>query len=178
MKNEWPFGYTQPIRFFCNEMKNLQSYPNGHSLFYREIQNFTVVLKRLFVFLTSKYKISLFIINFFQVSFIKNGKKMKTWFRDILFHFFRKKNKLRSIIELWINFIHKKIYKNTDYRKLVLGFYNGFLKPVVYCRNNHCKKVSPQFFSALYMNISIFKNYPLSLFENANLVVFGVVKEY
>ena len=39
-----------------------------------------------------------------------------------------------------LHFIHKKGYKNIDYRKLVTSPYNGFLKPVVYCRKNRCNK--------------------------------------
>ena len=39
------------IRFFATKCKILQLYPNGHSLFYSEIRNFIVLLKRPFVFL-------------------------------------------------------------------------------------------------------------------------------
>ena len=105
-------------------------------------------------------------------------KKIKTWFRDILFRFFTMKTNLEELLNFELHLIHKKVYKNIDYRKLVPGLYNGFLKPVVYCRKNHYKKVSPQFFSVLYKNISIFKNHPLSSFENVNLVAFGMLKEY
>ena len=38
------------IRFFTVKYEFLQLYPNGHSFFYSEIRNFTVVSKRPFVF--------------------------------------------------------------------------------------------------------------------------------
>ena len=162
------------IRFFATKCKILQLYPHGHSLFYSEMQNFETLPKQPFRFFynerqnfknctqtairflqrnTEFWKLhpnghSYFphgnqkptiYHQFFQASFLKNGKKIKIWFRDIL-----------------LNLIHKKVYKNIDYRKLVPSLYNGFLKPVVYCRENHCKKVSPQFFSVLCTNINIF----------------------
>ena len=104
-------------------------------------------------------------------------------------------NKLRSIIELQItpylqkrnfeallnlelNLVQKKYYKNMDYRKLFPRIYNDFLKPVVYCRKNKSKKVSPHFFSVLYTKTSTFQNPQLSLFENFKLVLYGVLKDY
>ena len=46
--------------------------------------------------------------------------------------------------------------KGTSFKgatKLVTSFYNSFLKPVVYGRKNRCKKVSPQFFSVIYVGV-------------------------
>ena len=57
--------------------------------------------------------------------------------------FLQWKTKLEALLNFVLKFIHKKGYKNIDYRKLVTSLYNGFLKPVVYCRKNRCKKVSP-----------------------------------
>ena len=62
--------------------------------------------------------------------------------RYLALHFLQRKRKLEILLNFELNFIHKKGYKNLDYRKLVPSLYNGFLKPVVYCRKNCCKKVS------------------------------------
>ena len=153
---KWPFVFLQQnanfysctqsaIRYFTAKYEILQLYSNGYSFFYSEMRNFETLPKQPFRFIKTKHKILktspkrpfvfyneiqnlkvvpkrpfAFFINFFQVSFLKNGKK------------------------------------NIDYRILVPGLYNGFLKPVVYCRKNHCKRVSPRFFSVLYTNITIF----------------------
>ena len=80
-----------------------------------EIQSFTVVPKRLFVFPARKYEIKLFIINL--VSLVKNGKKKikKCHFEISSFAVFIMKDKIRnvnetlkyklftkSVIKLWI----------------------------------------------------------------------------
>ena len=44
------------IRFITRKYKILQLQPNGHSFFYREMQNFTVVPKRPFTFLKRNAK--------------------------------------------------------------------------------------------------------------------------
>ena len=54
------------------------------------------------------------------------------------------KNEIRNIINSEIHIIHKKVYKNIDYRKLITSIYNSFLKPAVYYKKNRCKKASPQ----------------------------------
>ena len=54
------------------------------------------------------------------------------------------KNEIRNIINSEIRIIHKKVYKNIDYRELVTSLHNSFLKPAVYCKKNRCKNVSPQ----------------------------------
>ena len=41
-----------------------------------------------------------------------------------------------------MHIIRKKGYQNIDYRKLVTCLYNSFLRAVVYCRKNRCKKES------------------------------------
>ena len=60
--------------------------------------------------------------------------------RDILFLFFTRKTKLETLLNFELHFIYKKGYKNIE---LVTSLYNGFLKPMAYCRENRCKKASP-----------------------------------
>ena len=53
------------------------------------------------------------------------------------------KTKLEILLNFGVQIFHKTGCKNIDYRKCVTNLYHSFLKPVVYCRKNCCKKVSP-----------------------------------
>ena len=87
--------------------------------------------------------------------FLKTEKSEKYDFEIFCFVFLQWKTKLQTLLNFELHFIHKRGYKNIDYRKLVTSLFNGFLKPVVYCRENCCKKVNPQFFFVLYSILRI-----------------------
>ena len=146
---KWPFIFLElnakfysctqtAIRYFTAKYKILQLYSNDHHFF------------------TVKCKISKLFPNS-HFSFLQRNTKF--WRLHPNGHsFFTTKYRIFKVVpkQPFVFPTRKKVYKNIDYRKLVPGLYNGFLKPVVYCRKKHCKKVSPQFFSVLYKNISIF----------------------
>ena len=76
--------------------------------------------------------------------FLKTGNKIKDMISRYLFCFFLQcKAKLETLLNFEIHIFYKKGYKNIDYRKLVTSLYNSFHRSVIYCRKNHCKKVSP-----------------------------------
>ena len=126
---------------FTTKCKILKLYPNSYSFFTTKYTILKVAPKWLFVFPTKKCENLLFIINL--ASLLKNRKK-KNDFETSFSAFLQWNTKLGTLLNLeLITFIRKKYCKNIDYIKLVTSLYNGFLKPVVYCRKSHCKKVSP-----------------------------------
>ena len=126
----YPDGH---LFFLQRNTKFWKLHPNGHSFFLQRSREFWKLYPNGICISHKQMRNLTFIINL--VLLLKIAKKI--WFRDTL------ETKLETLLNFGIHIIHKKGYKNIDYRKLVTSLYNSFLKPAVYCRKNRCKKVSP-----------------------------------
>ena len=122
----------QPFIFFQRNKKNFENYTQTAIRFLQNFESFTQTSIRIFLKEIRNLTI------YRQFSFVSHkGKKIYKYdFERSRFVFLQRKPKLETLLNFELHIIHTKGYKNIDYRKLVTSFYNGFLKPVVYCRKN------------------------------------------
>ena len=132
----------RPSVFSQQNTKFWKLHPNSHSFFYNEMQNSESCTQTA---IHDSLKEIRNVTIYHQFSFVsqKQKKNQKYDFEISWFVFLQWKTKSETLLNFELHIIHKEGYKNIDYRKLLTSIYNGFLKPVVYCKKNRCKKVSP-----------------------------------